>query len=139
MMNKAALVDTHIWLWHLNGDPTLPSRVKKVIDACALENELYISAISVWEIAMLVSKNKIILNTSCHAWVNKSLSLPGISLIPLSPEIAIESCILPGNFHGDPADRIIVASAKIENLCLISRDEKLHTYCKKHDIDIIQA
>lgn len=138
-MNKAILVDTHIWLWHLNGDNTLPNRIKKIIDASATENELYLSAISIWEIAMLVSKNKIQLNTSCQAWINKSLSLPGISLIPLSPEIAIESCELLGNFHGDPADRIIVASAKIENLCLISRDKKLGSYCKKHDINIIQA
>jgi len=138
-MNNRVLVDTHIWLWHLNGEPSLSTRVKKCIDACALENELYLSAISVWEIAMLVSKNKIILNTSCQAWINKSLSLPGVSLLPLSPEIAIESCQLPGNFHGDPADRIIVASAKVENLCLISRDKKLSSYCAKHDINILQA
>lgn len=138
-MSKRILVDTHIWLWHLNGDTSLSSKVKKIIDTCASENELYLSAISVWEIAMLVKKNKISLNTSCQAWIDKSLSLPGISLIPLSPEIAIESCELSGNFHGDPADRIIVASAKIENLSLISRDKKIASYCHKHDIHIIEA
>lgn len=139
MRNNRVLVDTHIWLWHLNTEDTLSSRVKNIIDASAVENELYISAISIWEMAMLVSKKKITLNTSCQAWVNKSLSLPGVSLIPLSPEISIESCNLPGNFHGDPADRILVASARIENLCLISRDKKLIAYCTKHDIEIIKA
>lgn len=139
MKNKKILVDTHIWLWHLNRDKTLPSRVRNLIDASAAEEALYLSAISIWEIAMLVSKGKVILNTSCQAWIDKSLSLPGVSLIPLTPEIAIESCYLAGDFHGDPADRILVASAKIENLCLISRDKKLVSYCNQYDIDFIEA
>ena len=138
-MSKRILVDTHIWIWHLNGDLTLSTNISKIIDTSALENELYICAISVWEIAMLVSKNKMTLNTSCQAWVDKSLSLPGVSLIPLTPEIAIESCYLPGNFYGDPADRMIVASARIENLSLITRDKKIVQYCKHHGIDVIEA
>jgi PIN domain nuclease of toxin-antitoxin system len=136
-MTKGILVDTHIWIWHLNAEPTLSPHIRNLIDTSASKNELHLSAISVWEIAMLVSKKKIAINTSCSAWINKSLSLTGVCLVPLSPEIAIESCELPGNFHGDPADRIIIASAKIENLSLISRDKKLSAYGAKHGVDII--
>lgn len=138
-MNDRILIDTHIWLWYLNGDKSLSSRIKKTIDSSAIDNELYLSAISVWEIAMLVRKKRITLNTSCQTWVHCSLSLPGVNLIPLSPEIAIESCELPGDFHGDPADRIIVASAKVENLSIISRDEQMIAYCKKQDIHVLQG
>lgn len=138
-MSKGCLVDTHIWIWHLNGDPTLSSKAKKMIDTAAAKDTLYISAISIWEIAMLVQKKKIILNTSCQAWVNKSLSLPGVNFTPLSPEIAIESCDLHGSFHGDPADRILIASAKVENLSLMTRDQKIADYCKQNHIPLIQA
>lgn len=139
IVNKRVLVDTHIWIWYLNGESTLSTRIKKLIDASAINHELHVSAITVWEIAMLASKKKITLNTSCQAWIDKSLSLPGVLLIPLSPEIAIESCYLPGEFHGDPADRMLVASARIENLCLISRDTKIIAYCKKQGIEAIEA
>lgn len=135
-MNKRILVDTHIWLWHLNGEESLSSKIKKMIDTSAFENALYLSAISLWEIAMLASKKKINFTTSPLAWMNKALSLSNISLVPLSPEIAVESCALPG-FHGDPADRLIVASAKVETLCLISRDQKIASYCKEYEMDFI--
>lgn len=95
------------------------------------------SAISIWEIAMLVKKKRISLNTTCHIWVNRVLSLPGVFLVPLSPDVAIETCELPGNFHGDPADRMIVATAKVENLYVISRDQKLIDYCTKHKINFL--
>lgn len=81
-MNRRILIDTHIWIWHINGDDTISPRIRKIIDNCAQDDELYISAISVWEIAMLAMKNKIVLNTSCQTWVNKSLSLPGDLINP---------------------------------------------------------
>lgn len=138
-MNKDVLLDTHIWIWYLNGDSTLSTKTKKIIDASIHQNGLYVSAISIWEIAMLVSKKKITLNTSCQAWVDKSLSLPGVSLIPLTPEIAIESCYLTGDFHGDPADKMIVATARIDNLSLITRDRKIVQYCQEHAIEVLEA
>jgi len=139
MKTKRILLDTHVWLWHISGEETLSHRIINLIDTAASRHELFISAISVWEIAMLANKRKIVLNTSCLSWINASLSLPGITLIPLSPEIAVESCQLPDNFHGDPADRILAATAKIENLTLITRDKKLLAYGAKKHISTLSA
>lgn len=139
MKTKRILLDTHVWLWHISGEETLSHRIINLIDTAASRHELFISAISVWEIAMLANKRKIVLNTSCLSWINASLSLPGITLIPLSPEIAVESCQLPDNFHGDPTDRILAATAKIENLTLITRDKKLLVYGAKKHISTLSA
>jgi PIN domain nuclease of toxin-antitoxin system len=139
MKTKRILLDTHVWLWHISGEETLSHRIINLIDTAASRHELFISAISVWEIAMLANKRKIVLNSSCLSWINASLSLPGITLILLSPEIAVESCQLPDNFHGDPADRILAATAKIENLTLITRDKKLLAYGAKKHINTLSA
>ncbi len=139
MQTKPLLLDTHIWLWMINGDATLSSQSRKLIDAASENQILFVSAISIWEIAMLESKGKIILESSCHTWIKTALSLPGIELISLTPDIAIESCNLPGQFHGDPADRILAATAKIENLHLVTRDKKLQAYSKKNFINVIKG
>ena len=81
-------------------------KTKNVIDEAQTERGLFLMGISIWEIAMLVKKKRIELNTSCQTWVHRSLSLPGVRLLPLSADIAVESCDLPGEFHGDRADRI---------------------------------
>lgn len=115
----------------MTGDQTLSQQIKKTIEASAAQNSVFVSAISVWEIAMLVNKGKIVLNSPCLVWINSALSLPGITLIPLSPEIAVESCQLPGELHGGPADRILAATSIIEDLTLITRDRKLLEYGAK--------
>jgi len=139
MQTKPLLLDTHIWLWMMNGDVTLSSQSRKLIDAASENQTLFVSVISIWEIAMLESKSKILLESSCHSWIKTSLSMPGIELISLTPDIAIESCNLPGQFHGDPADRILAATAKIENLHLVTRDKKLLAYSTKNFINVIKA
>ncbi len=139
MQTEKILLDTHIWLWLLTGDQALRQNIKKLIDKASAENEIFISAISIWEIAMLVSKDKIILNVPCLTWVSSALSLPGVNLVHLTPPIAVESCQLAGNFHGDPADRILVATAKIEDLILITHDKKILKYCQNEDIKTIAA
>lgn len=139
MLIKPLLLDTHVLLWMVNGDVALSSQSRKLIDAASEKQALFVSAISIWEIAMLESKGKIVLESSCHTWIKSTLSLPGIELISLTPDIAIESCNLPGQFHGDPADRILAATAKIENLHLVTRDKKLLTYSAKNFINVIKA
>ncbi len=77
---------------------------------------------------MLEARGKIKFNVNCMDWVDEALSAPGISLEPLSPEIAIESSRLPGDFHGDPADRIIVATARKLGATLVSSDKEILEY-----------
>jgi PIN domain nuclease of toxin-antitoxin system len=90
----------------------------------------------VWEIGMLESKGRLLLNLPCEAWVREALKTPGLTLAPLTPEIAVDSTRLPGAFHGDPADRIIVATARRLGARLLTRDRKLLEYGRKRHVPI---
>ena len=83
---------------------------------------------------MLEAKGRIRLAKDCLAWVHDALTSPGISLVPLTPEIAVESSRLPGTFHGDPADRILVATARLLGATLLTRDAKILTYGKGYRV-----
>ncbi|MBI2707948.1 MAG: type II toxin-antitoxin system VapC family toxin [Proteobacteria bacterium] len=138
--NVHLLLDTHIFIWLMNGDKSLSSdsqnQIEKVV---AEEGGIGISAISLWEIGTLYSRNKILLNQPCLSWLTHSLQAPGIHLIELTPEIAVESCSLPNEFHGDPADRIIVATSRILDAPLLTRDQKILTYGKGGFVKSIRA
>lgn len=125
------LLDTHVWLWFALGDAgrmTKPAR-KKIEDA-AHGGRLAVSAISVWEIGMLEAKGRIALGLPCEKWATAALALPGLRLIGLEPEIAIASSRLPGAIHGDPADRILAATARARDAVLATADERLLEYGK---------
>jgi len=132
------LLDTHIWIWLLNGDKKLKnSKTLSLITIAVKYANIRISAISIWEIGMLESKGRIQFPISCLDWVNKALSAPGTSLAPINPAIAIESSRLPENFHGDPADRLIVATARNLNATLITHDKNILAYGKKNHVKTI--
>jgi PIN domain nuclease of toxin-antitoxin system len=125
---KGILLDTHVWIWLFSGSSELSQDSIDRINQEGNQGKVFISAISVWELSMLVAKNRVNLSEPIHQWVQKSLSQPGVNLSLLTPEIAIESSFLPGDFHGDPADRIIVATARINDLILLTRDRKILDY-----------
>lgn len=131
---KGILLDTHVWIWLMDGAAFLTQKHKKLINAAALDNNVCIAAISMWEVSMLVQKKRIILEKPVLAWLDEALSLPGINLKPLTPDIAAHSSELPENdkFHGDPADRLIVATARIHGLTLLTRDKKILSYAKDY-------
>lgn len=131
MNSPMLLLDTHIWLWFSLGDMQLSKQISRHINRAMQENKVCISAISLWELAMLESKGRITLAIPCLEWIKKNLREMRIHLLPLTPEITVESCHLPANFHADPADRIIVATARIENLALISKDIAILEYSKQ--------
>ncbi|MDZ7779484.1 MAG: type II toxin-antitoxin system VapC family toxin [Gemmatimonadota bacterium] len=107
------VLDTHVWIWVVEGDRTaLSAPAIEAIERAAQEGMLRVSAISVWEVAMLEAKGRISLSRPLDDWVHAALHVPGVRLLPLSPEIAIGSTRLPGAPHGDPADRILMASAR---------------------------
>jgi PIN domain nuclease of toxin-antitoxin system len=110
-MDDLILLDTHTWIWLINGvEPLKSSKALALIEQAAKLSNVRISAISVWEAGMLEAKGRISFSMDCLDWVKQALTAPGISLVPLTPEIAVASSQLPGAFHGDPADRIIVAT-----------------------------
>ena len=127
-LEQGMLLDTHTWIWLFQGSTELSENVIVKINQIGSQGKVFISAISVWELSMLVAKGRVTLSKSIHQWVEDSLSQPGVNLSLLTPAIAIESSFLPGEFHGDPADRIIVATARLNNLILLTRDRKILQY-----------
>jgi len=133
------VLDTHIWIWIINGD----ERIKKTgllnkINKAVITHSIIIPAICLWEVAMLASKGKIILSGNMFEWMKNACSAPGTSVQPLSPDIAYESTILPGNFHGDPADRMIVATARILDARLFTFDKQILEYSRKGFVKILK-
>lgn len=123
------LLDTHVWVWLMNGEGRHLGRdVVASIEASASGGGIFVSAISVWEVAMLESKGRIRIFKDCLDWVKQALAAPGVRLLPLSPEVAVASCRLPGIFHGDAADRMLVASARLNDLCLVTYDKRIIAY-----------
>jgi PIN domain nuclease of toxin-antitoxin system len=130
------LMDTHVWYWFVMGDKTLPAKVIELINRAALDDYLYLSDISVLELAMMEGKGRINFQLPTLQWIEKALKGVPVQLISLHPAIAVESCQLEG-FHGDPADRIIVATARVENLTLLTRDKKIQSYAKHNKVKIV--
>lgn len=132
------LLDTHVWIWLINGDEQLKlSVVLPLIEQSARLSNIKVSAISVWEVNMLEAKGKISFSMECIDWVKQALNAPGISLVPLTPEIAVLSSRLPGEFHGDPADRIIVATALELNATLATKDKKILKYSESNPLNVV--
>ena len=136
---RKLLLDTHVWIWLMEGNPKLSPAVRKQIQKAVPDNSIRVSAISVWEVAILESKGRIVFNEDCRLWVNKASSAPGISLIHINPDILIESTRLPGTFHGDPADRMIAATARTNNCTLITADSSILSYATTGFLKVISA
>jgi len=132
-MNSEILVlDTHVWIWLLNGDKIIEkSGFLQHINKGVKNHSIKIPAISLWEVSMLSLKSRIVLSENTLEWLKTALGAPGISIQPITPEIAYESTMLPDNFHGDPADRLIVATTRILNATLLTLDKKILEYSKK--------
>ncbi len=121
------VLDTHIWIWWVHDPSKLTSTQLETINAH--ESDLIgVSAISLWEIAKSVEHKRLDLPLAPLAWFEQALSYPGVRLLELTPEIAVESTQLPGEFHRDPADQIIVATARVFDCPLITSDAKILDY-----------
>jgi len=121
------VIDTHIWIWWIHNDDRLTDRIREHIKANEDEG-LGVSVFSCWEVAKLVEVNRLTLHCLIDEWMNTALIYPGIQVIELTPKIAIESTQLPGEFHRDPADQIIVATARIHDCPLLTVDDKILNY-----------
>lgn len=121
------ILDTHVWVWWVHQDVHLTNSQAEIIEANETD-VIGVSAISVWEVAKLVEYKRLELPCPLQQWFDEALKYPGISLIALTPEIAIESTQLPREFHRDPADQIIVSTARIYDCPLITSDHKIQKY-----------
>lgn len=133
------LIDTHVWVWLLNGDQKLNPKALKAIERSLSEEAVLLSAISPWEVAMLVSKRRLTLDRDVGEWVQTATSISGIRIEPISPEIAVASTRLPGELHPDPADRLIAATARHLGAVLITDDQKLLDYGLSGHLKVLKA
>ncbi len=118
----ALVIDTHIWIWEVAGD-------KRVEQLQKYRGRQVLSAISVWEVAMLAAKGRLKLKPDVATWVARNLESP-VEMEPLAAEISVRSSQLE-NFHGDPADRLIVATAMVLQIPLITADEQIQRWNQK--------
>lgn len=121
------LVDTHIWVWWATESEDLLQHHREVIEAHR-QRGIGVSAISCWEVAKLVEYGRLEFTLDLNAWMDAALRLPGVQLMELTPGIAIESTQLPGGFHQDPADQIIVATARMHDVRLVTADRRIRRY-----------
>lgn len=125
------LLDTHAFVWMVNQSARLGGATSKAPDEASFEARLAVSAITPWEIALLVSKQRLILNSDVVDWLNEALAKPGLKLVELEPDIAVASTRLPFEIHPDPADRILVATARRLDATLVTADRALLELAKK--------
>ena len=122
------VLDTHSWVWWANGSDELSRAARTRTEAALREDRLLVSSISVWEVAMLVERGRLRLAIAVDEWVGQAERIPGLRFVPVTNAIALRSMQLPGRFHKDPADRIIVATALSHGATVVTRDDRIRGY-----------
>ena len=123
-----SVVDTHAWVWWVTNDRRLSSRARTTIERAAKRGDLYLSIYSVWEIAKKVEIGQLALDRSLDEWLDTALAVDGLQVAELTRLILVDSCRLPQPFHGDPADQIIVGTARSLSASLVTKDARLLDY-----------
>ena len=128
------LLDTHAWLWWVTPDRRLSRRAKAAIATALGKQDLWLSLISVWELAKKVEKQQLILDRPIDQWLDEAVTVPGLGLWELTRPILVHSCELPPPFHGDPADQILVATARRHGAVLVTKDQRIRGYAHVHSL-----
>jgi PIN domain nuclease of toxin-antitoxin system len=127
------LLDTHIWLWYLDGDVSrLSMSAQRLLDRCGRAARLVVSDISFWEISVKAAKGKLKLSMDSSLWLARAQTAPGISFIPLDRDVLLLSTRLSGSAHNDPVDRMLLATAQLNNLPLVTADKQIIDFARSH-------
>jgi PIN domain nuclease of toxin-antitoxin system len=122
----SVLLDSHVWIWWLTGQKDLPARKRELLDRLAQEGTPpFLAAISLWEAQMLHRKNRLQLEVDFSLWLSQASDPSVVRLLPLDASVVLALDKLPEKFHGDPADRMIVATAKAHGLELVTEDKSI--------------
>ena len=128
------LLDTHAWLWWVTEDRRLSRRAKTTIDAARRDNDVWLSLISVWEIAKKVEKHQLTFDRPLSDWLDAATTIAGLQIAELTRPILVDSCTLPPPFVGDPADQIIVATARAHGATVVTKDRRIRRYAHARSI-----
>jgi len=119
------ILDTHIWVWWLLPESPLPNRERMALDRIATDKGIFLPAICLWEAQMLHRKRRIELPTPFPTWLRRATAADMLGVLPLNADTVIAVDDLPAAFHGDPADRMIVATASVHDLPLATHDDAI--------------
>lgn len=135
------LLDTHVWLWLSLGTPNrFEPAAREILEAVGAAGGLLVSIVSVWELALLVTRNRVVLPLPIRDWVALAFERPDIKPIGLTrPNTAIDSVFLPGDVHGDPADRFLIATARRRRIALATRDERIIAYGRAGHLKVLEV
>ena len=126
-MHESLILDTCAVIWLMNG-VELSDETVAAINKAAQTNQLFVSPVTAWEIALLARKGKIAMTMSALDWYQRVISMPGVHELDLNASVMVGSVELPGTLHKDPADRMLIATARSCNLSLVTRDEAILAY-----------
>lgn len=126
--SSGSLLDTHVAVWLSAGSSHLKKGSLNYLESEFNARKLFVSPISAWEVGMLVSRGRLDVGQDVLSWFNGFLEKFSVTLLDITPEIAVNSSFLPGVFHGDPADRILVATAMSNSKTLVTADQKIVDY-----------
>jgi PIN domain nuclease of toxin-antitoxin system len=136
---RLLLLDTHIWVWLMFATGDLSTTTRIAVDDAIGNGRARIATISFWEIAMLAARGKLRLDKPAGLWVQESLIGPSPAIESLTTDIAVEAGQLPGSFRSDPADLIIVATARVTGATLMTRDRRILAYAETGNVNAFAA
>lgn len=138
-VSNLILLDTHVLLWAISEPNKLSTTVKQYIDVAQQNKLLLLSSISLWEIAMLEQKKRIDIRQPLKTFLESIINIQGLAIKDILVEVAVESNLLADSFHNDPADRLIVATAKYYNATLLTRDQKILAWAEQGAIESLKV
>ena len=136
IVTDRVLLDTHALVWLVQGEQLRPE-AREAIRIAASSEAVFISPISGWEVANLVRKQRLILNRDVEDWFEAAIRIPGLKLTELSSTILIKSAFLPADPPSDPADRILISTARRNSFRLITRDRQIINYSRAGHVDAL--
>jgi len=135
---RPLLLDTHVWVWLADAPDRVSPGCVDLVRRAQPAGWVHISPISAWEVAMLVRKGRLVLSLDVHTWVRRTLA-SDLRVAPLTPDIALDGGFLPGTATGDPADRIIIATARALGARLVTRDAAILAYGRAGHVAVLDA
>ena len=127
------LLDTHIWLWHVNGDASqVAVGTTAMLDRSGAHRRLFVCDISYWEVAVKAAKGRLTFAVDVAVWLQRAEQAPGIRFRPLTRSVLLQSTRLSGTAHNDPADRMLIAMAQLDNIPLVTNDRLILEYAAAH-------
>lgn len=133
------VLDTHVLIWLLEGSRQIRVETLDAIELSAAANQLHVSAIVFWEIGLLEASGRLRLRESFSAWRHRAKEITGIAIAPVTEDVAVDSTRLPGEFHRDPADRFMVATAREMSATLVTRDRRILRYAEQGHVQVMAA